>query len=379
MDRRVQKQLFAEINGYFETGSTKLADAELAHRATTYCDPAYFAREQAMMRTQPIVVGHAARLRAPGDFIAHEDTGAPILVVRQADGGLKAFFNVCRHRGARVCTAVSGNQRTFACPYHAWTYRADGSLLAAPKAGFPNLDATAHGLVELAVEERHGLVWVVATPGASIDVAAHLGALDAELASFPVADFTLERDTVVSEPINWKFVLDGFLEVYHIPVLHPESIAPWIHGKFSPFDTLGRHSRMLGIRKSFDAVRAGSFDDAEFLKHVAVNYQIFPNTILVWQGDHFEAWTSYPGRSVDTCIVRVQALARPQTIGEAFQKRWDRNWRLLLDTVTREDWAISREVQLSLPFVKDQQIWFGRNEPGLQHFHTVLDQSLEGD
>jgi phenylpropionate dioxygenase-like ring-hydroxylating dioxygenase large terminal subunit len=376
MDRDLRKRLFDEIKGYIEANSTRLAEREVAHRASTYYDPAYLARERALFLRQPLVVGHQSSLAAPGDFIAHADSGVPILVVRQADGGLKAFLNVCRHRGARVCTASAGNQARFSCPYHGWTYRNDGELLAAPKPGFPNLDVAAHGLVELPVEERHGLIWAVMTPGAPIDVAAHLGAVDAELSAYPLAGFVLERQELFEEAINWKFVLDGFLEVYHFPTLHQKSIAPYFHGKYSPFDSLGRHSRLVGVRKSFDHVREAELYEAELLQHIAVNYQIFPNSIFVWQGDHFELWSVYPGRAPGQCTVRIQSLVPPEMAGERWKNRWDRNWKVLVDTVQTEDWAISRDVQAALPYVGGGHVLFGRNEPGLQHFHHALDEAL---
>ena len=378
MDRNLQKKLFTEINGYYEDpqAPTRLWEREVSHLASTYIDPEYQARERAVMLTQPLIVGHSTRVKNPGDFFAHDDAGVPILVSRQADGTLKAFLNICRHRGARVCPAASGNAKLFTCPYHAWTYRSDGKLLAAPKPGFPNIDPADNGLVELPVEERHGLVWAILTPGVKLDVAAHLGPLDTELGGYPMSDYVLERDTVLQEEMNWKYVLDGFLEVYHIPTLHSESIAPYIHGKYSPFDAFGQHSRLLGIRKSFDDARSTPFEDVDLLKHVAVNYQIFPNTIVVWQGDHFELWTSYPGKTPYHCTVRIQSLVSREMAAESYKRRWDRNWKILIDTVAAEDWPMSRQIQASLQYVGNGRVLFGRNEPGLQHFHGVLDAAV---
>ena len=95
-----------------------------------------------------------------------------MLIVRQTDGTLKAFLNVCRHRGSRVTFEECGNKGSFTCPYHAWTYRSDGSLANITNADdFGDVDRTAMGLTELPVEERHGLIWIGLTPATSIDVA----------------------------------------------------------------------------------------------------------------------------------------------------------------------------------------------------------------
>ncbi len=376
MDRATQQRLFDEINGYFDTGSTSLAPAEMRRDGAAYYDPARLADERALLRRYPQIVGHGSQLANPGDFIAHADTGVPIIVSRQDDGSLKAFLNVCRHRGAEVCADAHGHQKQFTCPYHAWTFRNDGRLLSVPREAFPNLDRKQYGLIELPVEERHGLIWVTATPGLDIDIQTFLGPLDAELASYGMQDFVVERDTVLTPDINWKFVIDGFLEVYHFAKLHANSIAPWFYGTHSPFEGIDMHGRLVGVRKSFDDLRGKELGDSGLLPHVAVNYLIFPNTVGVWQGDHFEFWTAYPGNTPGHCKVRLQSITQKSMRGDAYQSRWDNNWKILINTVVSEDWAVSETVQRCAPFLGDERFVFGRNEPGMQHFHAVLDAAL---
>ena len=372
MDRSVQLRIFEEIRGYCATGSTKLVDAEMRYPAASYLDHAHLAAEKAMFRDFPQIVAHASELPNPGAFIARSDCGAPILVTRQRDGSVRAFLNICSHRGAYVCTDPAGNAMHFTCPFHAWTFRNDGHLLSVPRDGFPTLDKSVFGLTELAAEERHGMIWVVTNPDTTIDVARHLGEFDAELADYGIADQRLTRTEVIDVDINWKFVMDGFLEVYHFAKLHEKSIAPWFYGTHSPFDGSGLNGRLVGVRKSFDTIRDRPFEDVEMLPHVAVNYQIFPNTVGVWQGDHFEFWTAYPGLTPDRCRVRIQIITPPALTGPAFQQRWDRNWKIMIETIQDEDWAVSRTIQRNLPFAHQPDLIAGANEPGLQHFHRVL-------
>lgn len=376
MDRATQLRIFDEIRGYCASGSTKLAEAEMRYAASTYYDSDYLAAEKAVLRAFPQIVGHADEMPDVGDFIAHADCGAPILVARQRDRSLKAFLNICTHRGANICIASSGNASSFSCPFHAWTFRNDGKLLAAPRDGFPTLDRSQFGLTEIAVEERHGLIWVVTKPGVPIDVAGHLGAFDAELASYGISDHVLDRSEVVEVDINWKFVMDGFLEVYHFAKLHAQSLAPWFYGTHSPFEANGINGRLVGVRKSFDTISDLPFEDIDLMPHIAVNYQIFPNTVGVWQGDHFEIWTAYPGTTPDKCRVRIQAITPKTLAGPQFRSRWDRNWRIMIETVQGEDWAVSRDIQKNLPFVHHRDLVAGANEPGLQHFHHTLDDMI---
>jgi phenylpropionate dioxygenase-like ring-hydroxylating dioxygenase large terminal subunit len=331
-----------------------------------------------LLRKYPIIIGHSSKLKVAGDFFTDDSTGVPIIVVRQADGSVRALLNVCRHRAATVCTELHGNRRNFICPYHAWSYKLDGSLLRIPHDdGFPNLDKKQAGLVELPVEERHGFIWVVATAGATIDVAAHLGALDAELASYDMTALTMERETVLTEDMNWKFAIDGFLETYHFPALHSKSISPYFHSRCSAYDEYGLNGRLVGVRKSFTP---GTLNEdtatAEITKHFAFNYLIFPNTVLVWQGDHFESWTSFPGSSPDQCRVHVQSITTVAATAEEFKSKWDKNWKILIGTVVAEDWAVSKTIQKSLHAVPNDQIVFGRNEPGLQHYHGHLRKEI---
>ena len=331
------------------------------------------------MRSQPLIVGHGTKIAQPGDYFTHDATGIPILVVRQEDGSVRAMLNICTHRGTRLCTAHQGSSKAFVCPYHAWTFRTDGSLRGVPRAeAFPNVDKSQYSLQQLPCEERHGFIWVVPTPGVSINVAEHLGALDAELASYGAAAMVLEREEQLSADINWKFVLDGFLEVYHFAKLHAKSISPYFFGNHSPFHTFGKHGRMVGVRASFASLRGKPkehIETSDLIKHLAVNYMIFPNTVLVWQADHFECWTAFPGDQPDRCVANVQSVTTAAMAEPEYKSKWERNWKIMTGTVVAEDWAVSQTIQRSAHAMPHDRILFGRNEPGLQHFHGQLSQA----
>jgi len=377
VDRVTLDGIVAEVEGYMDRDTSCLWDQEGLQSASHYCDPAWLVREQNVLRGNPVIVGHGSKIKSPGDFFTHDLTGLPILVVRQEDGSVRAMLNICTHRGTRLCTQHQGQGRNFVCPYHAWTFRIDGGLRGMPRPeGFVNVDKSQYGLKQLPCEERHGFVWVVPSPDATIDVAAHLGAaLDTELASYGASDLVLEREENLAAEMNWKFVLDGFLEVYHFAKLHAKSIAPYFYGNHSPFHTFGPHGRMVGVRASFAELRGKPKDhiatDA-LIKHFAVNYMIFPNTVLVWQGDHFESWTAFPGERPDRCVTHIQSITPPSMAQPEFEGKWQRNWKILTGTVVAEDWAVSQTIQRSAHAMPNDRIIFGRNEPGLQHFHSQL-------
>lgn len=381
MQREELERIVNEIRGYYDTDSTKMYPEEGRHPARTYLDGDWALREQHMLDRFPQIVGHASQIPEPGDFYTDDTTGKPLLIVRQEDGSVKAFLNICRHRAARLCDEESGRKKVFVCPYHAWSFRRDGGLQSVPRPeGFCNVEKADLGLFEMPVEVRHGLIWVVPTVGAEIDVANHLGGFDEELSSFNMDDMVQERAEILTFDMNWKFVVDGFLEVYHFAKLHQNSIAPYFHGWHSPYEARGQNGRLVGVRKAFDKVNETGPDGIsteDLLKTIALNYVLFPNTVLVWQADHFECWTAYPGETPEDCVVRVQSITTREQASEEHKPKWEKNWKILIGTVVAEDWAVSKTIQESIHAMPDDTMLFGRNEPGLQHFHTRLIEQVE--
>ena len=145
-----------------EDGTTDMQPALMRNPVTTYTDPDVLAQEvNTLFRKFPIILGHAEQLPEPGSYFTNDDLGVPILVTRNNDGVVKAFMNVCRHRGARLAGEPCGKAKTFSCPYHKWTYDLNGALRGLPQAaGFGDIDKTALGLGELPAFERVGLVGV---------------------------------------------------------------------------------------------------------------------------------------------------------------------------------------------------------------------------
>ena len=375
MQEDVQRRLVDEIDHYLDTGTTAMAPAIMRNPVGEYSDPGRLVEEKAaLFQRQPLVVGHGSQCGSPRDFFTEDVAGVPVLVSRQEDGSVKAFLNVCRHRGSKVTFEECGHRRSFTCPYHGWSYRNDGRLSTIPyQDGFEGLDRTAMGLVELPAEERHGLIWVGLTPGEPIDVATHLGALDAELASYAIDGYTVERSTVLRADVNWKVVVDGFLESYHLRFLHGATVGPYIRTNLGPFEAFGPHGRMTLVRSNYDGVRGRVPHEEPLLPYLAIIYQIFPNTVLIWQSDHFESWMIFPeGDHPARTAMKVQSLAPHPTASPEEQRHWDRNWKVLMDTVLDEDFVVAQVMQQGFTSGAQEHLTFGRNEPALQHFHRSL-------
>lgn len=199
-----------------------------------YVDPGLFADEQRLIfESMWFAVARAGDLAAPGAFHTAQVGRESILLTRTRDGDLRAFFNVCRHRGARLCTESSGTTgRTLRCAYHAWTYDLDGTLVAAPNmATMPGVDRWAYSLLPVPLREWLGYAWVCLAdrpPSFEDEVigaaTARLGDTEA-ITHYEVADLALGRRITYDVRANWKLLVENFQECYHCAIIHPELVA----------------------------------------------------------------------------------------------------------------------------------------------------------
>ncbi len=186
-----------------------------------YTDPGIYELElERIVHRNWIVAGHVSELPEPGDFKRFDVERESAIIVRGEDGGLRAFANVCRHRGSRICLDESGSGRQFACPYHGWIYGLDGSLKAARDMpdGFA---VSQYGLKPVAFDVIHGLMLVCFG-----EQAPAIDSCREELAR-PMAMFGFENLKVAARdtydiPANWKLAVENYQECYHCATAHPE-------------------------------------------------------------------------------------------------------------------------------------------------------------
>jgi choline monooxygenase len=199
------------------------ADISLAWSlpATFYTDTAAFAleKEKIFARTWQ-VVGHRHQLANPGDFFTVDLQGEPLLFVRGAQGELRGFYNVCRHRAGPPAEGC-GSRKLFRCGYHGWTYGLDGKLISAPE--FENVqkfDPAYFALKPVRVEEWFNLIFVNLDPDA-VPLGQSLGELPKQAERFGFCGMKLFERRTYEMKCNWKTYIDNYLEGYHLPSVHP--------------------------------------------------------------------------------------------------------------------------------------------------------------
>ena len=196
-----------------------------------YSDPNMFELEQQnIFEAMWFCAVRSSELADPGAFRTVTVGRESVILTRTRKGGLRGFFNVCRHRGARLCTESAGQvRRAFQCPYHAWTYDLDGKLVAAPNlTRMPDVDREAYGLRQVHVREWLGYVWVCLADeppsfeGQVIgDVRDRLGDVTA-IDNYAVDSLELGHRVTYDVAANWKLIIENFMECYHCATIHPE-------------------------------------------------------------------------------------------------------------------------------------------------------------
>ena len=204
-------------------GSNADPDEGWSLPAWTYHDAEFFRVEmERVLRPSWQVVCHVSDVAAPGDWHTLDFLNESILVVRGKDAVVRAFTNVCRHRGSRLVDGASGCAKKLVCPYHAWTYTLDGRLSGVPgKSGYPDFDTADHGLAPVELEIWHGFIFV-RLAGGGPSVAAMMAPYEARVAPYRFEELrAVGRVTLRPRPVNWKNVADNYSDGLHIPIAHP--------------------------------------------------------------------------------------------------------------------------------------------------------------
>jgi nitrite reductase/ring-hydroxylating ferredoxin subunit len=377
MKRQEELAVGRRLLNHIDGRTTDLAADMFRNRVAAYScrDRAALEREK-LFRERPIFMGLATRLPRPGDYLAEDVAGMPVLMTRGSDGEVRAFANICRHRGAPVAQG-SGSARAFVCPYHGWTYDLAGKLLGTTdKVGFAGIDLASHGLVRLPSAERHGMLFVRPKPVQAgepheLGVEAELGTMADDFAALKLETYPIFSVDRVSPRINWKFAIDTFLEGYHIPHLHRTTIAPYFIGNCGVFAGAGLNGRLCVPKTSIESVR--SLPEAErcYRPHVVSIYQLFPNSLLIWQLDHIEIWRAFPDRDdpsrceVEMTIYKPAETDRPDAY-------WEKNRDIAIRTVMEEDFPLGERMQIGFESGAVEEVVYGRNEPLLVHFHGAI-------
>jgi phenylpropionate dioxygenase-like ring-hydroxylating dioxygenase large terminal subunit len=366
-DQAVAQRVLDHIaNGTTDEGATVWREP-----VANYRNPERLQAELArVLRRTPTPFCPSAALPEVGSYVAREAAGIPIVVVRGADGQVRAFRNACRHRGMQVAASGTGCTRAFVCRYHGWTYNLEGRLRHIPhEAGFPGFDKDAHPLVPVTASERLGLVFVTQDVPALGDDS--LGGLAQLIGPDQRLFATAERDF----DVNWKVFLESFIEGYHIKSTHPESFLPYGFDNLNVIDLFGRNSRVTypfqRIRKLAKVAPAERRVEG-LLTYV---YHLFPNVLITVLSRHTNVVILEP-LAVDRTRQFTYTLTNSGGDDPAALEEAKRDAQFVGNTGALEDRAVVHAIQRGLASGANEAFTFGKFESAIVHFHRTLTAAL---
>jgi phenylpropionate dioxygenase-like ring-hydroxylating dioxygenase large terminal subunit len=352
--------LVARVLEHIDAGTTDLGPRVGRVPVAHYTSPERLAAELEMLRRVPVPFCASAALSEPGSYVAREAAGVPLIAVRGRDGEARVFRNACRHRGTAVADGA-GCAHSFVCPFHGWVYALDGSLSHAPDSyGFEGVDLTTRGLTAVPCLERAGLVFVQqeGTP----DFDSVLG----------IPGLTEDHIVVATERVpvegNWKVLVEGFLEGYHIRQTHKATFFPMGYDNLTVVEHSGRNSRISFPFRRIEGFRDTPPEQWHLGKALTIVDHLWPTAVLARLTFHTALVVIEPVSRTRT-ILDITKLAKPGpdgTIPESVHRDI-----AFVETGLLEDRAMAEAVQRGMNG-RVEDVVFGRFESALTHFHDGI-------
>jgi choline monooxygenase len=378
-------QIVRRVLAHIEAGTTDEGDA-WREPVQNYFDPTRFADELRLLRSLPTVFVPSAAIPNQGDHVERVCFGTPLFAVRGNDRRARVFRNACRHRGMALVEGA-GCSHALVCPYHGWTYRLDGSLAHVPHANaFPDLNMATRGLVEVTSMEADGLIVIGALEPDVAQGSLRACAEDAMAAlteGSPWRDKLVPAQRLVVEEsavrnINWKVLIEQFLEGYHIRSTHRETFFPLQYDDLNLVETFGPNSRITFPYRNVERLRHRPESTWTTKQRMTFVYQLFPNAMVATFPDQVIVVVVDP---IDVDHSRVTSYILAPEAAEAVltaagQQGDDTTAPTLLERGALEDNEMSAGVQRGLHAGANAFVEFGRHESAIGHFHGALSQRL---
>lgn len=380
--RDVRLQLCRRMVDHARNGSTDTAPGVMFNDVTAYMDPQRHELElQKLFREMPQVVCLSSDLPQAGSYRTFDEAGVPIFVIRGRDGMVRAFLNICPHRGARLLREPEGRVNRITCWFHGWSFdNHGGNGAVAQKEHFCDAVSDYRELIPCPAAERHGLVFVKPVPNSTMDLDAHLGAFGKELGKLDLDEAQRVCDGELGVSCNWKYALDTYFENYHFATLHKNTIAPLSPNTMSLYDTWGPHHRL--VFPNNDAWTWGGKPESEWMSDtISTPYFIFPNTI-VYLGSlrpdqaYVTTFRLYP-RGVGETLTRITMYAPHGVKTPEDRAEVEAAFNAVLHLVRSEDYVVTGESWRNFGHLpRGSRVVYGRQELAVQHLHRWVARSL---
>jgi choline monooxygenase len=327
------------------------------------------AERKAVLGTSWQCIGRAEQVTQPGQYVAAEVAGEPVVAVRGQDGRLRAFFNVCRHHAAAVVTQACGSANLLRCPYHGWTYGLDGALKGTPDfGGVQDFDPAQNGLIPVQVEQWEQFVFVNLDRTAK-SVRDYFGAFVERVSCLGISELRFVERRTYELRCNWKVFVDNYLDGgYHVPYVH-EGLNSVLDYKQYTIELAGRGCLQSSPVESGAAIDAAVGDTR---RGKAYYFWFYPNFMLNWYEGVLDTNLVLPV-GVDRTTVIFDFYFGPEFSDEAARKSVE-----VSERIQDEDVAICESVQRGLASRAYRAGRLSvRREAGEHLFHRLLANDLK--
>ncbi len=361
--------------------------------AARYTSPEYYALEQEhIFRKSWLFAGHLDEVPEPGCFMRWHNAGDPIVIVHGMDGVVRAFYNTCRHRGAPVVTEDRGRSPRLMCGYHNWTYKTDGTLVGVPeKHDFgPGFDMSCRSLIPVRCE-LFGKVVFVNFDDEAPSLLDWLGPIASEWEEFGFDRVRLAARHSFELNCNWKVAMEANMEVYHVPFIHPTTVAPLVDAKRN-VNTMypNGHARMIAPPpRETDREHTRAIDSppqwrqietvGEFGRTATQSYTLFPNWVSPLSNYFIPPLVFWP-TSLTTTRLELVTMALDWGDGPAPDL-----WTVPDDTqpngrqtskIILEDTQFGEAIQQSMQSAAFRSVPLSYQEARIYSFHQTCDRMI---
>ena len=371
------------LAAHVRNNTSDLAPAPMRNDVAVYTDPVRHAAErQKLFREMPVAVCLSSELPKPGSFRVFDETGVPVVVVRGQDDEVRAFLNICTHRGARLVREEAGTAKLFTCWFHGWSFDSKGAVVGVPeRERFEGCLEPSKHLIAVPAAERHGIVFVQATPNSVMDIDAHLGSFAPILAALDLDKCEHVKSGQLPVKSNWKYALDTYGEGYHFAALHKQTLAPYFRNDVTVYDRYGPHHR-VGFASRDVEQWAGKPESEWPVPGPAGIHYLFPNT-LIFVGSVRPGFTyttlfrHFPGEDVGETVTHKSIYAPKGVNSEEYRKEVEAGFDATAHVVLTEDYVTAAEGYRNLTMMpKGSTVVYGRQELALQYQHLAIAKAI---
>ena len=350
-----------------------------------YTDPAFHDLEMREFWPKTwLHVGHISQLPKAGSYRLFEQLDLSVIIHRGADDTIRAFHNICRHRGAALVNESEGHAPRFICPYHAWGYDDRGALVSVPEArDFACLDKAENGLMEVRCDVLRGMIFIN-LDGKAPPLAESHAPFAGQVGDFPLEDMQVKGIITAEFDCNWKIAYDNFLEIYHVRTVHAKSVARFLNSSsFSISMYEGGHSRFVTRKREAASFFGtdGRIDDrlGQFFSDYTLALPVFPNTFMPVDPIGFTCqnyWPNGPDKSV--MVMYMMGWKAEDGAAEQDGEFWA-GMRGQIEGIVNEDREVFLGVQRAMRSGLLPTIQLGCQERAIYWYHQELDRVLGVD